>query len=183
MPTIPYKQALLIKRMAWVNMQQCDKPHIPTPTEIATVPKIVRMLFLVACLDNFVIDMQESFDSCGILRGAVKRWTNLCFERVANAHGAAYRMLAEIEPETARKYNSYSEAFIKQINDSVLLEEPERSYNIVVAICRIIERENRSFGRNDFVPAKELYSIPNVLRCCKLEDHQLDSLIDITTKS
>lgn len=67
--TIPYKQALLIKRTAWINMQ----PRKPRPEDEKLVPIAIRMLTYVACLNYAVCDLETELSDAGLLRQGVKR--------------------------------------------------------------------------------------------------------------
>lgn len=67
--------------------------------------------------------------------------------------------------------------------DCVLLPEPEHSYNVVVALCRMVSQLNeRLTGRYDFAPARPLARIPSLLDCLGIPDHRLDNIIELNTK-
>lgn len=76
------QEAQLIKRTAWVNMQD----RKPTKDDEKYVPKAVRMLTFIACLNYAMLDLGDELSDAGILRHAVKRRYNMALELVQKAH-------------------------------------------------------------------------------------------------
>lgn len=179
MGRITYKEALLMKRTAWMNMQ----PRKPRPEDERFVPIAVRMLTYVACLNYAMCDLETELEEAGLLRQGVKRSFRAAQENVQKVHQRAYVMLSEVNATAGRSYNNELEQAWSRIDEAVLLEAPERAYNIVLALVRIIERANTQLlGRYDFAPARVLYCIPERLACTGIEDHKIDRIIEICTK-
>lgn len=81
--------------------------------------------------------------------------------------------------ETPSFFDEADEAY-RCISDCILLEAPQRSYNIVLSLCRIISSLNgRISGRYDFNPAKPLVRIPALLECTGIEDCKIDEIIEL----
>lgn len=177
--SIPYRQARLIKRTAWVNMQ----PRKPRPEDERLVPIAIRMLTYIACLNYAMYDLETELSDAGILRHGVKRSFRIAKDHVQQVHQEAYMMLHKINNKAAREYNDRMDWAWSKIDNSVLLEAPERAYNIVIALIRLIEKTNTSLqGRYDFAPAKVLYRIPERLACTGIEDRWIDLIIEMNTK-
>lgn len=177
--TISYREAQLIKRTAWINM----KPRKPRPEDERMVPIAVRMLTYVACLNYAVCDLETELSDAGLLRQGVKRSFRMVQERVQQVHQQAYVMLDKVSGDAARRYNEQLEWMWGRIDEAVLLEAPERAYNIVVALARLVENANAALlGRYDFAPARVLSQIPGLLACAGIEDRHVDRIIEICTK-
>ena len=157
MTKLPYRQAMLMKHTAWMNTRLIERG--PRPEDERYVPLAVRMLTLVGCL-NYAMFHHET-----------KRRYTQARTLVAQAHGIAWSMLRKIDDRAARQYNDKTDEAYRCISDCILLEAPQRSYNIVLSLCRIISSLNgRISGRYDFNPAKPLVRIPALLECTGIED-------------
>ena len=151
----------------------------PTNEDERYVPIAVRMLLYVACLNYAMLELELELRATGLLKHEVKRRFAQSMDLVFRVHGTAYEMLLKVDPRTAYQYNDRMEAAYKQISDCVLLEAPEKSYNVVLSLCRLIEKYNgRISGRYDFAPAKALYRIPAMLECTGIEDYKIDEIIE-----
>lgn len=177
--TIPYKQALLIKRTAWVNMQ----PRTPSDKDKRLVPIAIRMLTYIACLNYAMCDLEEELYQAGLLKHGVKRSFRVAQENVQHVHQEAYMMLRKINDKASREYNDQMDWAWYKINNAILLNAPKRAYNIAIALVRLIEKTNIALqGRYDFAPARKLYRIPNLMACVGIEDKHVDRIIEICTK-
>lgn len=172
-----HPEALLLKRMAW---RQCQ-PVKPTAADEKYVPIAIEMLTYVGCLNYAMLDLEAELTETGMFRHEIKRRFQHSATLVQQAHGVAYDMLRKVDPRASRQYNDLMDAAYARINECVLLEAPERFYNIVIALCRIIEKLNSQIsGRYDFNPAKSLYRIPALLECVKIKDYKIDEIIERT---
>lgn len=177
--SIPYEQALLIKRTAWRNMQ----PRAPRKEDEKYVPSAVQMLTCIACLNYAMCDLEEELSDAGLLRHAVKRAFGMAQDQVQQVHQQAYEMLSKASVHAARQYNDKLDEAWQAITAAVALEAPERAYNIVCALCRQIEKLNSFLtGRYDFAPARVLYRIPRMLAGVKIRDYEIDRIIEMSLK-
>ncbi len=177
--SIPYKEALLIKRTAWMNMQ----PRKHRPEDDRLVPIAVRMLTYIACLNYAMCDLEIELEDAGLLRHGIKRAFRIAQEHVGKVHQHAYVMLGKISTEATRSYNDQLDWMWSRIDNCILLTPPERAYNIVVALVRLIEKENTALlGRYDFAPARVLYKVSAQLACTSIEDRNIDQIIEMITK-
>ena len=174
-------QAKLIKRTAWMHLQILDRG--PSEDDAKYVPAAVKMLTLVACMGYAVLDLEEALADAGKLRHLVKQRMNHIRKLTEYAHGTAFDMLRAVNPMAARQYNDQLDWMYGRISECVLLPEPEKSYNIVASLCRLIEKYNGQVsGRYDFAPAKPMYKIPALLECAGIMDYKLDDIIEMNIK-
>lgn len=180
MPT--YEQKLLLRRMALHDQLQRMNCTTPRPEDEKYIPDAVRMLLYVACLNYAMLDLETALVDTGRLRLLTKHRFNQAQRLVAGTHGTAYDMLQRAAPIAARQYNDRMDVMYHTIKDCVLLSEPEHSYNVVVALCRLVSQLNeRLTGRYDFAPARPLARIPSLLDCIGISDHRLDNIIELNT--
>lgn len=173
------QEAQLIKRTAWVNMQE----RKPSEDDKKYIPKAVRMLTFIACLNYAMLDLGDELSEAGIMRHNVKRHYNMALYIVQRTHTIAYRMLTRISERAGREYNDKMDYAYSQIQSCVMLSAPERSYNIVLALIRMIGSLNNELTcRYDFAPARELSKIPAMLADSGIKDYHIDNIIDINVK-
>ena len=173
MTNLSYRQAMLIKHTAWMNTRLLARG--PRPEDERYVPLAVRMLTLVGCLNYAMLDLES-----GLFHHETKRRYTQAQTLVSQAHGIAWSMLRKIDDRAARQYNDKTDEADRTISGCILLEAPQRSYNIVLSLCRIIGSLNgRISGRYDFNPAKPLVRIPALLECTGIEDCKIDGIIEL----
>ena len=154
MTNLSYRQAMLIKHTAWMNTRLLARG--PRPEDERYVPLAVRMLTLVGCLNYAMLDLESELTAPGLFH------------------------LRKIDDRAARQYNDKTDEAYRTISGCILLEAPQRSYNIVLSLCRIISSLNgRISGRYDFNPAKPLVRIPALLECIGIEDCKIDGIIEL----
>lgn len=178
MTKLPYRQAMLMKHTAWMNTRLIERG--PRPEDERYVPLAVRMLTLVGCLNYAMLDLESELTASGLFRHETKRRYTQARTLVAQAHGIAWSMLRKIDDRAARQYNDKTDEAYRTISGCILLEAPQRSYNIVLSLCRIISSLNgRISGRYDFNPAKPFVRIPALLECTGIEDYRIDEIIEL----
>lgn len=178
MTKLPYRQAMLIKHTAWMNTRLLARG--PRPEDERYVPLAVRMLTLVGCLNYAMLDLESELTASGLFHHETKRRYTQAQTLVSQAHGIAWSMLRKIDDRAARQYNDKTDEAYRTISGCILLEAPQRSYNIVLSLCRIISSLNgRISGRYDFNPVKPLVRIPALLECTGIEDCKIDGIIEL----
>ena len=178
MTNLPYRQAMLIKHTAWMNTRLLARG--PRPDDERYVPLAVRMLTLVGCLNFAILDLESELTASGLFRQETKSRYTQAQTLVLQAHGIAWSMLRKIDDRAARQYNDKTDEAYRTISGCILLEAPQRSYNIVLSLCRIISSLNgRISGRYDFNPDKPLVRIPALLECTGIEDCKIDGIIEL----
>ena len=176
MTKLSYRQAMLMKHTAWMNTRLLTRG--PRPEDARYVPLAVRMLTLVGCLNYAMLDLESELTASGLFHHETKRRYTQAQTLVSQAH--AWSMLRKIDDRAARQYNDKTDEAYRTISGCILLEAPQRSYNIVLSLCRIISSLNgRISGRYDFNPAKPLVRIPALLECTGIEDCKIDEIIEL----
>lgn len=99
---------------------------------------------------------------------------------VQRVHSVAYGMLVRISEKAGREYNDKMDETYSRIQSCVMLSAPERSYNIVLALIRIIGSLNKELTcRYNFAPARELAAIPSMLSDCGIKDYGIDNILNV----
>lgn len=170
------QELLLCRRIAWRNMQ----PHAPRPEDVKYTADAIRMLNYIAALNYAMLDLEDELSEAALLRHDIKRRVNQTAELVQKIHEQSWRMLAKISDKATREYNDCMDWCYRKVQGAVLLQAPERAYNIVVALCRLVEKYNKKISPcYVFHPALPIYKIPSLLECIKLTDYRIDNIIDM----
>lgn len=178
-------QALrLIRATAYANMMH--EVSAPTQAEVAKYRRPTEKLLLYfAALDIAITDVALEFGSAGLYRHATKRELNEIERIVLSTFKALYNKLQVVETDLSRKaYDHWLVKVSNAIDDNILLEPPHRSYNIAVALARLIVKLNDSLGR--FIVA-EAHPLRHVVRRLErinvVKDYHIDNIIEITMET
>lgn len=156
------------------------QPHKPTESDKRYTSDAIRMLNYIAALNYVMIDLEEELSASGVLRQEVKHRVKQASALVQSVHEQAWRMLSKISQKATQEYNDCMDWCYRKVEDVVLLRAPERAYNIVMALCRLVEKYNTKISpRYDFRPAEKLYRIPSLLESVKITDYRIDNIIDL----
>lgn len=156
------------------------QPRKPTKEDEKYVPIAVQMLSYIGALDYALYDLEETLTAAGRFRHSTKRLVKQSQQLAVSVHAEAYHMLGRINKQASRQYNDKADETFARVSDCILLEGVSKSYNIVMALCRIIEKLNRSLsGRYDFAPARVLYRIPSLLQCIGETDYHVDRIMEM----
>lgn len=173
----------LIRSTARVNMLR--ELSAPTDEEVAKykVPT-EELLLLFAALDIAITDVAQEFADAGLYRHAVKRELNAIEQIVMTTYKALYTKLQTVEKEMTRKaYDYWMVRVSDAIDDSILLAPPKRSYNIAVALARLIVKRNDSLGRFIVAEAHPMrHVVTRLERINVVQDHHIDFIIEKTIK-
>lgn len=174
----------LMRTMAIANIQremaEASKEEVQrykTPTE--------EIMLLFAALDIAITDVAQEFASVGLYRHAVKRELNEIERIVLTTYKALYAKLQKVEkPITRKAYDYWMVRVSDAIDNSILLTPPRRSYNIAVALARLIVKRNDSLGRFIVAEAHPLrHVVTRLERINVVEDHHIDFIIERTIKA
>ena len=169
----------LVKRTAWVNMQ----PRKPAPQDEVYVAHAIKMLTYIAALDSMLYELVWELNDVRLYSHNIKRRVTQVHDMVRQVHTQSYRMLNAVSPNAGRQYNDAMDRECSNICECVLLKTPERAYNIVLALCRLIEKSNKEIApRYDYAPAYKLSKIPSLLDVIPLKDHHIDNIIELNYK-
>lgn len=178
-----------MKRTAWMNMQieeRRRRGEMPEPEAVteACAAKARRGLEYVACLNSVAIDLEMELTEAGMFRHAVKRTVREIQQIAGRVHQQAWTMLDNYKRGVGRVYNDRMDTVTKAIDGAILLKAPERAYNIMAALIRIISKINAELRPYnwDFYYARELEGIETKLERIGIKDYHIDEIIEINTR-
>lgn len=151
-----------------------------TPSEDKINREAVVMLTLIAAAHYFTDDLVSELSAHNIYRQVTKRAINRVEPIINTAHRRASDMLRACNQDNGyRAYNDCMDDFYHAIDEAVLLDAPERAYNIILAICRLVGNYvEQRIGAYDFAPAHDVAKIPAIIADVPVEDHHIDNIID-----
>lgn len=177
---IPLRQAQLIKRMAWRQIDLLDRKNISSEDEKHLSFRAVRMLTFIACLNYAMLYLESDLAVAGKLRDNKRRYFYMAKHIASDAHQTAYKMLASINDNVGYEYHKALDTTWKKIDECILLPPLEKSYSIVCALCRLIGTLNKELGkRYYFAPAQHIERIPHIMDVQGVEDKNVDRIIDV----
>lgn len=174
---LPMKEALLMRRMAWQN-ERAERPLPKTQQDIEDNWTAVRMITLVGCLDYAMIDLRDSLVEEGRYKQIVKKNYNAANKLVMAMHDELFRLVNADNKVAGACYNTLVDKGWYTITDNVSLVGVERSYNIVVSLCRLIEQANNKMrSKYWYRPVDNMRHIMTLLGVIKENDYNLDFCI------
>jgi hypothetical protein len=153
----------------------------PTEIEEKLVQEMVLMVTLVATLHYFIYHLIDEMEEAGKYRQRNKYNINRCRDIIANAHMVFYNRIYNHDFKGCEAYNGAMDYLYNAINECVMLDAPERAYNIIVAIVRLQEKQMTLLAKDNFFyfpPSQELSKIPGLLSGLGIEDHHLDDMLE-----
>lgn len=171
------RSAELCCHTAW---QQVQPKHLTVPTDeqARQNKEAVILVTLLAALDYFILDLIEETVAAGLYKHANKRNINRARDIIVDAHATFYRAMTKFNDKGIAQYNDAMDAFYAAINECVMLEAPERAYNIVVAMCRLQAQQDERLTYHTYPPSKVVAKIPKMLEGLGITDYHLDNIID-----
>lgn len=140
----------LCKRMAWRNIQLKENPHLrkEQPRDRADLNTALYMLAYLGAVDMALYDLVQELTDAGLYRHAVKAQVNRIMRVVAQANGQANAILQLVnDGNRVRQYADMYEYAYNKAQEHILLEAPERAYNIVRAFARLFTQAYDAVGR------------------------------------
>ena len=147
-------------------------------------PDAVKMRSYISALDWFMFDLRDDLEACGMYRHGIKRTMNIWTDRICrDVHDAAHKLLTKVNPDVGRHYTVVGEGFRDRISSAVLLEGLDKSYSIVINLCRLIEKYNDKIkSEYDFKPVKLVLELPKHLAMIGKEASDLEFIIENAVK-
>lgn len=176
-------QAVLIKRMAWQGIQAEEARRkamsVPQAGDEVFAYKARVGLELVACLSYFALELEDECVAAGIFKHSIKKSVRDIQKISGRVHQLAWQMLDSFKVGVGRIYNQRLEEVSSKISESVLLSPPERAYNIMLSLLRVVQDINRELRPHcwDFRYAHELDIIGPKLKQIPIHDYCIDSII------
>lgn len=172
----------LCKRTAWMNDRIESNPALrkPQPSDRADLNKALYMLAYLGAIDMALYDLVQELTDAGLYRHALKAQINRTMQIVGNANGRANDTLKVVNNgKRVRQYTEMYEYAYNKIQRHILLEAPERAYNIVRALTRLFTKAYDAVGRRtnhtylrDAAEALKRIDIPQIA------DRNIDTIIE-----
>lgn len=136
----------LIKRTAWVNMQQANRGASDEEAR-RLVPFVVNAVVYAAVLNGVLYDFTDAVKAERTMDDRLKKALRMLHRKANYAHGEIYRVFNSAIEGFGELYNKQYDATSQVIDDRVLLRGGEKYYNIVCALLRLIRKNNHACGR------------------------------------
>lgn len=153
----------------------------PTEIDDKLIKEMVLTTVLVATLHYFIYHLIDEMEDAGKYRHRNKYNINRCRDIIQQAHDTIYNRIYNSEFNGCAAYNGAMDYLYNAINECVILDAPERAYNIIVAIVRLQEKQMKLLSKDNFFyfpPSQELSKIPDLLSGLGIEDHHLDDMLE-----
>lgn len=168
----------LMRHTAQASSRRLYRPATAEEIKKYKAPTEAILLFFAA-LNIAISDVRDELEAEGLYRHAVKRDLNTAERIIFRTYGALYDKLQTVENKICRA--SYDEWMLKvsdAIDDCILLTPPKRSYNIAVALARLVANLNDGMGRFVIPEALPIRHVVTLLERIKVvEHHELDMII------
>lgn len=172
------REDLLVKRMAWRNLHNSEyrEPNKYRDTRDNAIA--VKMLTCIGCIDYIMLYIEDDLRDLGKYRHNIKHVHSRYSADVERAHGLAYSLLDNMNPNASKMYNEFVDYYFRGIWESVSLEGIEKSMNILYALSRLLEGYNDEIkGRYDFEPSFRLYHAVDRFSLLGVKDYSLDAIV------
>lgn len=174
----------LATQMRKSNLRKWLSP--PTPQEEKRLQNPTKEILLYLSTLNIVVgDIVGEFRQVGLYRQQAKAKINRVEEIVKRVFNDVWTTIVEAETD-GRTSSSYQKVMVDiffVIDNAILLTPPERSWNIAVALCRLILGLNNRLGRYEVIGVDRLGSaLKLLLELPNTTDHHLDNIIDRVLK-
>lgn len=136
----------LIKRTAWVNANR--EPRGCTDEEAQRLtPHVVNAVVYTAALNGALYDLEEQMKAEHTMNDSAKKVLRLLHHKASYAHGEIYRVFSNAIEGFGELYNKRYDLTTRAIEEHVLLRGGEKYYNIVLALLRLVRKNNNACGR------------------------------------
>lgn len=172
------QQLQLMKHTAQHCRHRLVRPATAEEVKKYKAPAEALLLFFAA-LNIAISDVREELEGAGYYRHEVKRNLNAAERLIFQSYSKLYRHIQTAENQFGRKaYDEWMLRVSDAIDDCILLQPPKRSYNIAVALARLVANLNDGMGRFVVAEALPMKHIVTYLERIKVvEDHHIDMII------
>ena len=170
------KKAVLVRRI----IEKQGEPRIPkTEQDRIDNNNAVKMITLVACLNYAMVDLGTDLEDAGLMKQNIKRNYNIAYRKVVDIHRAFDTMVSKVNKLAGKRYTYLMDKNDQAINEHICLQGLERSYNVVMALCRLINAYyDKIRGRYLYRPLVGIDYVMNMLNFPDIPKHDLDFIID-----
>lgn len=136
----------LIKRTALVNANR--EPRGCTQEEADRMtPYVVNAVVFTAVLNGLLYDFEDALKADRTMNDTVKKVVRMLHKSAGYAHNEIYRVFNNAIEGFGVLYNKRYDATTEAIERHVGMQGGERYYNIVLALLRLIEKNNHACGK------------------------------------
>lgn len=169
---------LLAKRTAWMNVQREEHPE--QERDRKDLNTAMYMLAYLGAVNMALYDLQQELTDAGLYRHALKAQVNRIIRIIGQANGNASDILKAINNgKRVRQYVDMYEYAYNEVQEHILLEAPERAYNIVRALSRLLNKGYEDIGRRTaFAYLREAVEVLKRLDIPQIPDRNIDSIIE-----
>ena len=178
--SIDYRSAVLMKRMAKVNMEL--RPP-STEQDRKDNDNAVRMLLYVALLDTAMYDLRCELEDAGLMRQNLKKQFNQAEKIVSSLHERSFKMLRGVDNRATEQYTYLSDNSMAIIDRNVMLSGLERAYNVANALCNLANKYYDFIkGRRYYPIMEEMSFVKKMLDSIPTQKYDLAFIIDSSIK-
>lgn len=140
------QEAKLIKHTAWMNCQRQPKGATNEEAD-KLVPFVVSAVVYTAVLNGMMYDLIDSLKADKLYDDRAKKILRMLHHSANYAHGEIYRVFNGAIEGFGRLYNERYDRTSAAIEANMGLRGSEKYYNVVLALLRLIEKNNNACGR------------------------------------
>lgn len=110
-------------------------------------PHVVNAVVFTAVLNGLLYDFEDALKADRTMNDTVKKVVRMLHKSAGYAHNEIYRVFDNAIEGFGVLYNKRYDATTEAIERHVGMKGGERYYNIVLALLRLIEKNNHACGR------------------------------------
>lgn len=170
-----HRQGQVIKRQP----AQIDTSRLPLEKERIMTLKAKSVLLYVACINYAMYGLESELKDSGKYKHKVAHYFKIAQKIANNAHNWSYNMFATGAKDVGLEYNKEFDSVWSKIDGCILLPNEEKDYNIIIALCRIVERLSKEVIAMYYFPFIEnIVRIPSLLSHLGIEDYKVENIIE-----
>lgn len=150
------------------------------PHDRADLNTALYMLAYLGAINMALYDLQDELTDAGLYRHALKAQVNRMMRSVGQANGRANAILQKVNGgQRVRQYADMYEYAYNEVQEHILLTAPERAYNIVRALSRLLIKGYEDIGRRTtFIYLRQTIEVLKRLDIPQIPDRNIDSIIE-----
>ena len=177
-----YKCRQLIRKTAWQQIQN-EVPSELSATQFKRNQEAVVMLSLVAAAYKFCDELITELEDANMYKHNNKRMANQVEPILKRASNGAMSILKRVNNgKTNAGYFDCMDAFYDAIDHCVSLDPPERIYNILLSICRLVDKYSTKLTEYRHLQSHEAVKVVRLLQQIPIHDYKMDNVIELTVR-
>ena len=141
------------------------------------------MLSLVAAAYKFCDELITELEDANMYKHNNKRMANQVEPILKRASNGAMSILKRVNNgKTNAGYFDCMDAFYHAIDHCVSLDPPERIYNILLSICRLVDKYSTKLTEYRHLQSHEAVKVVRLLQQISIHDYKMDNIIELTVR-